>query len=342
MPALLIGALPPPSPAACFHHESASLHLSSSEKTKTAAAAALAADTAPGPLVENAAAGTTRAYVSFSSLETGSGSLIAGGAGSVVLQGLREEGSPPTAAPHGLTSSFNATAVTRRRRPVCRICLLSVAITRAKPTSWDDAAIGEAIADANGASAAVFEGLFGDAHSEAAFPFEAQVMESRVLIDPKEKQVCGDRETLLPLPSSLSRTSHFLFLPLSLFQVHAVVAQWCETLRPNLILTIGGCGLGRGGSVPKAIRSLLSKEAPLLAGHLLKATADACGAELLVAEETVVGVCGALSAVVTLPSSATSVAPRSSVVATGLRELSGFLPRLITLMDNKGGGAKEI
>ena len=80
----------------------------------------------------------------------------------------------------------------------------------------------EAIADANGASAAVFEGLFGDkdTHLGTAFPFEAQVMESRVLIDPKEKQVRAPRA----LPALLTPLSSFL-LPPSLYPLSSLLSS---------------------------------------------------------------------------------------------------------------------
>lgn len=69
--------------------------------------------------------------------------------------------------------------------------------------------------------------------------------------------------------------------------------------------------------------------------NIPQATAGACGGELLVTEETVIGVCGRRSAVATLPSSPTSVAPREVVVAAALSELLEFLPRLVALLDHK-------
>ena len=115
-------------------------------------------------------------------------------------------------------------------------------------------------------------------------------------------------------------------------QVQSLITHWCETVRPTLILTIGGCGLGRSGTVPHALRSILVKDAPFLATHLLKATADRCGAELLVAEEAVVGVVGQGSAIATLPSSpTTAVSSGSTVVSVALDVLVEFLPRLVRL-----------
>ena len=187
VPALLIGELPPPSPAACFHHQCASLHL-----TAVGAEAGEAKSTVGGDGGRAEAVGEEGdgAYVSFSSLAAEGGSE-AGAASRAEAKVRALSMSSPT--PAALTNSRTAPgAGALRRRPVCRICVLSVAVTRAKPMSWDDDAIGEAVAEANSASATVFERLFGDGQEKRRFPFEWQLMESRVLIDPKEKQVRGE------------------------------------------------------------------------------------------------------------------------------------------------------
>ena len=190
VPALLIGELSPPSPTACFHHQCASLHLAAAGTEAKEAKSMMGGD---GGRAEAVTEESDGAYVSFSSFPDGASSE-AGAVSRPGAEPVRASSMSPL-TPRALATSLDAPgAQVLQRRPVCRICVLSVAVTRAKPTSWDDAAIGEAVTEANGASAAVFErlfadGRFGDGQDNMRFPFEWQLMESRVLIDPKEKQV---------------------------------------------------------------------------------------------------------------------------------------------------------
>jgi molybdopterin biosynthesis enzyme MoaB len=85
-------------------------------------------------------------------------------------------------------------------------------------------------------------------------------------------------------------------------EVRAVVEGWAKGLRPNLVLVVGGCGLGPLDTVPEALAPLLSKHAPGLA-HFLRDGFP----EVFATDRGVAGMARD-SFVVTLPAAATASA----------------------------------
>ena len=201
----------------------------------------------------------------------------------------------------------------RQFRPLCRVCVLTVEVGAAvkSPGGSSDLFTSHGGSIVETTSSVIATLLRSQSQGPGRgqrqvdtqaplFPFEVVLMESRVLTNPTQELV------------------------------QVLVTQWCDNTRPTLILVMGGCGLGSGNVVPGAVRSVLTKDAPLLAAHLLQSTATCCGAELLVQEELVVGCCGRV-ALVTLPSTPTSTSPSTMVTCESIRALALFMPRLLQL-----------
>jgi molybdenum cofactor synthesis domain-containing protein len=132
-------------------------------------------------------------------------------------------------------------------------------------------------------------------------------------------EMCSDEGWPVTLTHSVVASA---LVPDEAYLISERVREWCDSGRVDLVLTSGGTGFGLRDVTPEAVRPLLQREAPGVAGALL--AEGLRHTPLAVLSRPVVGTRGA-TLVVTLPGSVKAV--RENMAA-----LRPLLPRIIELL----------